>query len=240
MLSIFPSFFLEFLSQIEPSLKIALFEGTDSHIIRMIEDAINIYPSMELVFVPVNVEVHARSLFYVVNDSYIADEAAIQSITHVRLSDSTVDYILNFYNTNYKHISKNFSRRLFIGRTGSRSISNYDEVLNLFNLFGFEEVFPHLLTFDEKIQVFSEAEFISGPLSSGFANVLFAPNVKSVLTLTNCTRHFDSYISKLSHTMNFRSVHYLGRQLNPFFVDSEFEIDTKDLYLLLCSFFGKP
>jgi len=230
--------FLADIVRIEPCLKIVLFSDTDLHILRMIHDVILDYPEVEVIRLPPNVEVFAKRLYYVCNDSYIADASFMPCISHVRVSNSTVNYLLSYYNNHCILPPPSTATRLFLGRRGGRSIKNYDKVLALFQRFHFQEVFPHLLSFDEKLKLFASAEFISGPLSSAFANVFFAPNVKEVLVLCNCSRHLDPYLANLSQQNNFNLLHFMGCQLDLSDENSSFELDTYMLDNLLCSILG--
>ena len=212
----------------------------DPHILRIVQDVISDYPNVEIVCLPPQTEVFAKTMYYICNDSYVADHSFMPSISHVRVSNSTVEYLLSYYQNHCHPVTTGKSRRLFLGRIGGRSIKNYNEILSIFLKFGFEEVFPHLLSFDEKLQLFANVEFLSGPLSSAFANAYFAPNLKEVLVLTNCSRYLDPYLANLSNKNNFRLIHYLGRQLDLNNEDSSFEIDATTLYNHLFQLFGAP
>lgn len=235
----FPKFyFLEDIARIESSLKIILYEDVDPHILRMIQDVIADYPGVDFEILPCDAEVLAERLYYVSNDSYIADSSPVSSISHIKVSNSTTDYLLQYHNKYHKTSAPSCSRRLFLGRIGGRSISNYDQVLSIFKSLGFEEVFPHLLSFDEKIELFASAEIIAGPSSSAFANVYFSPNVRQVLNLCNGSRLYDPYLANLSVKRNFRLTHYLGRQIDFDTEDSNIEIDTTNFYNDLCKLFS--
>jgi Capsular polysaccharide biosynthesis protein len=73
-------------------------------------------------------------------------------------------------------IKSNIFRKLFISRrnTISPRLENQDTVEQIFAENGYEIIFPELMILEEKIKIFSEAEFIAGANGSGFTNVLFA------------------------------------------------------------------
>ena len=53
-------------------------------------------------------------------------------------------------------------------------LENQDSVEKIFAEHGYEIIFPEEMSLQEKLKIFSEAEFIAGPYGAGFTNVLFA------------------------------------------------------------------
>ena len=122
--------------------------------------------------------------------------------------------------------------RIFIGRRGKRNIKNYDQVSVRLKCAGFNEVFPHTLPLWEKICLFSNAEYVVGPASSGFTNVIFCDAATSVTMFINPSRHLDPLLTKYCSTMGIKLSYILGEEEGcdknaDFYVD----MDELELYL---------
>ena len=72
-------------------------------------------------------------------------------------------------------------RRLFISRTGGRSIANEPEVLDVLTSFGFETIRTERLSLLEQIQLFASAEVVVGAHGAGFSNLVFCQTGTKVL-----------------------------------------------------------
>jgi hypothetical protein len=94
-------------------------------------------------------------------------------------------------------------KKLYIGRGAGRNLFNASEVEKYFIDKGFEIVHPHLMSLDEKINTFGNATHICGPVSSGFANIIFCKEKVKVLGFFNFARCFDPFISGLSYAGGF-------------------------------------
>ena len=94
-------------------------------------------------------------------------------------------------------------KKIYIGRGAGRNLFNAAEVEKYFIRNGFEIVYPHLLSLQEKINVFGNATHICGPVSSGFANIIFSREQVKVLGFFNFARCFDPFISGLNYAGGF-------------------------------------
>ena len=90
-------------------------------------------------------------------------------------------------------------KKIYIGRGPSRNLTNAPEIEEYFEANGFEIIYPHLLSLNEKIEIFGNATHICGPVSSGFANFIFCKNKIKVLGFFNYARSFDPFISGLNY-----------------------------------------
>jgi capsular polysaccharide biosynthesis protein len=77
--------------------------------------------------------------------------------------------------------------------------------------------------------LFSEAKYIVGPLSSGFANAIFSQKGTKILVFSNCTRHDDMYLTKLAVFKSFDLRIIIGRQSYPDDANSEYTINMDEL-----------
>ena len=77
--------------------------------------------------------------------------------------------------------------RIFIGRSG-REFNQLQRMSGFFNKLGFVEVFPSTIPC-EKLELFANAEYIVGPGSSGFSNVIYCRKLKGLIKFYNVSRH---------------------------------------------------
>ncbi|MBU3161558.1 glycosyltransferase family 61 protein [Clostridium frigoris] len=82
-------------------------------------------------------------------------------------------------------IKSNIFRKVFISRktSGNPRLENQDIVEQIFIENGYEMIFPELMTFAEKLKVFSEAKIIAGVYGAGFTNILFANNNAKIICI---------------------------------------------------------
>jgi capsular polysaccharide biosynthesis protein len=76
------------------------------------------------------------------------------------------------------------------GLAKKRRIANEAGVIDLLTNYGFQIVHPDELSFDEQVQVFSNARYLISNHGAGLTNMLFMPEGSRVLEL----RHEDDYI----------------------------------------------
>jgi len=93
------------------------------------------------------------------------------SIIHVAAIEYLREKVLSEPNIIQGH------RKLYLSRRGAkyRKLVNDRAIEQLFLDNGFEIAFPEYLTFDEQVELFSEAGFIAGPAGAAFANIIFSP-----------------------------------------------------------------
>jgi capsular polysaccharide biosynthesis protein len=159
----------------------------------------------------------------------LADLGTISSPFHIQLSDSTVNFLSNKASSISEQYPRGKATRIFIGRTGGRNVTNYAEIVHVFEKFGFTEVAPHLMSFKEKVDIFSRAEFIVGPGSSGFANIIFCNLNPKILMFLNASRHQDMLLTKIAKHNNLSFELMLGAEVSPGEADSDYTIDIDEL-----------
>jgi hypothetical protein len=229
---------LEYLSLVNKNdnIHIILPNDIDPHIRNLIEHYIDTMQNISILLVENDILVYCNKVTYVSIDTWLSDIAISPTMFHIQISDSTVNFILNQANELSCDILKknkicldNHNKKLFIGRVGKRNIENYTEVLSYFQSLGFIEIFPHLLTLKEKIDLFLNAEYITGPASSGFANIIFCKKQPSVFVLTNFSRHDDMFLSKFVEKLGINYNTFFGKDKTPGYQDSDYYIDILDL-----------
>jgi len=108
-----------------------------------------------------------------------------------KIKDWDVDALKYIRNTLRK--GNGCSRRVYISRSTTRKIINEDEVYGVLKKSGFEFVRCEKLSFDEQVNIFSDAEVIIGPHGAGMTNALFAKDGAKVLEIRNKTYHGTCY-----------------------------------------------
>jgi hypothetical protein len=219
---------LKYLNVISRDEKIAILlpENIDSHIVKMVDFFVKDLDNVEINFVTDDTLVFCKKIIYVSNDTWLSDIGISPSIFHIKISDSTVNFLLTMAKKMCENISKyQNQKKIFIGRVGKRNIENYSEVLKYFESNGFVEIFPHLLTFNEKLEIFSNADFIAGPLSSGFANIIFCLKSPVVLVLSNQSRYSDMFFTKFAKSLNINYNTFIAKETLVGNEDSDYIID---------------
>ena len=114
--------YLEFLADQNNEIDIVIFEQTDPHIIAMIKEVVAEYSFIRIIIVPKDVEICCSSLYYVSNNTFIADMGPIQTPLNVLISDSSAKYLCEFGQKASETSKVNGKlKRIFIGRTGKKS-----------------------------------------------------------------------------------------------------------------------
>jgi capsular polysaccharide biosynthesis protein len=97
------------------------------------------------------------------------------------------------------------SRCLYVSRrrqTKFRRLQNEAELEQLFVSYGFEVVFPELLSHAEQVTLFSEARIVAGAAGSNMINTVFSPHGAKILMLAQWNAglnyHFFPHLAALS------------------------------------------
>lgn len=90
--------------------------------------------------------------------------------------------------------------------TTRRKCMNEDELVERMKKYGIEEIFTELLTTEEKLSLFAEAEVVVGIIGGGMCNLLFSPPQTKSLCIT--TPHFLTINERFQHSMNHTQILY--------------------------------
>lgn len=89
-----------------------------------------------------------------------------------------------------------YPKKLFLVRRAThRVLTNNEEVEKLFASQGYHLLEPSVLSLEEKIKYFYNAEVIVGPFSSAFSNLVFSKPGTKVLMFSNFQRIFENWLS---------------------------------------------
>lgn len=99
--------------------------------------------------------------------------------------------------------------------TTRRKCMNEDALVTMLKQYGVEEVFTELLTTEEKIALFRQAELVVGIIGGGMCNLLFSPQeTKSICIVTP---HFLTINRRFQFSMNHTNIVYSNTgELFPF------------------------
>jgi len=171
--------------------------------------------SIKVVYAEKDTTYKIKNLYHCTNFGFLNDDSKYVHPTGVIVS-SLGSRILNSINIELSSlfVKKNIKEKIFIARGEGRNLYNYDEVEAYFRSLGYLIIHPHSLSLEQKIQVFGNASHIVGPLSSGFANIIFATSSVKVLSFVNYARSFDPFISGLSHAGDLKHevIHLTGKE----------------------------
>jgi hypothetical protein len=90
--------------------------------------------------------------------------------------------------------------------TTRRKCINEDDLVDLLKTYDIQEVFTELLTTDEKLSLFQNAECVVGIIGGGMANLLFSP--RDVKSLCITTPYFLEINERFQHSMNHTQIAY--------------------------------
>lgn len=156
---------------------------------------------------------------------YISDLAIypfeIKEGYYLRNKDCVMDDLcINPLHENFS-TKNNIFRKLFISRrnTFNPRLENQDNVEQIFLENGYEIIYPELMSFQDKLKLFSEAKFIAGAYGAGFTNILFANKNAKIICIQPKAIEWP-WISNIAGI--------IGQQC--YFLDAELSKDTPYRY----------
>ena len=169
--------------------------------------------------------IRCENLIHLNDINYINEHGFTSSIASTVISEFGID-LLHKFRLRLPRQAVGKARRIYIGRGGSRSLINREEIESEFERCGFSFVSPHELTLYEKLDVFSNVEYLAGPFSSGFTNIIFNKGPVKIIGMFNYNRCFDPLMSGWLQGRGANEVHcivgknYASADLNQsFYID---------------------
>ena len=108
--------------------------------------------------------------------------------------------------------------------TTRRKCMNEDQVVDLLKQYDIQEVFTELLTTEEKIAYFQNAELVVGVVGGGMCNLLFASSFTKSLCIN--TPHFLTINKRFQFSMNHTNIVY-SDCTQPFEKNVKFQLYTR-------------
>lgn len=177
-------------------LQVLIPDVVDEHVRVVIGDCLRDMPEVEAVFVAEDTEVICDELYWCSPVAYVCGHAEYTHMTATIIPEITRKVVAEVFGR-YGNNKGSKGNKVYIGRRGGRNLRNCDEIEAIFEKAGYEIVFPHLLSFEEKANLFANATHIAGPASSGFVNMLFSKRNTKVLWFINFERCLETFMSQL-------------------------------------------
>lgn len=187
--------------------------------------------------------VYCRTLYNLESTSLVSDHTPyispsdfiIPSFVKSFLKDKFIKNPILFSQTNNPKPLQH--RKLYLARktsplsplSGSRNLINSAEIEGFFMDEGFEFVYPHEYSLEEKKTLFSEASIIAGPYSSGFSNIIFCQPNTQVLVFLNFQRIYETYLPSLADFFEIEVLAVTGKDLAPENIHSSYYIPAKTI-----------
>jgi len=115
----------------------------------------------------------------------------------------------NYFNINH---SKGSFKKIYISRSKApkRKVINEDEILFIFDKFGYQPIIMENLSFIEQINIIGNADRLVSLHGAGLTNMLFMPETSKVLEFRfPGDKHNNCYFS-LSNALGFDYYYYIG------------------------------
>lgn len=99
-------------------------------------------------------------------------------------------------------------RKIYISRKNinNKRLFNNTEVAEMFAKYGFEIIFPENLSFEEQVEIFSQAKYIAGSTGAALTNILYCPSNATIITIIPKEYNFHLY-STISKIINLQSIY---------------------------------
>jgi capsular polysaccharide biosynthesis protein len=229
IVELFPKLeYLKSLGDMAP-IEILVPQTVDAHIERIIRDTIEKVPNASLRLIPPDTEVVCRNLYWCSPVSYLCNHANYVHPAAIIISEPTRRSVAAMAAAYGKRCD--VSHKIFVGRTGYRNLSNYDQVEALFVAAGYRVVYPHQLSFDGKIALFSNATHVAGPASSGIMNAIFSKKeITNVCWFFNFERCLDAYLTQLAEELsNLRCWVLIGSFMGSSGINAGYKLEMRVL-----------
>jgi capsular polysaccharide biosynthesis protein len=202
-------------------------DGLDEHIKFLIEDNL-VSSNIKILYVDPNTEVNCNCLYFCSPLAYICNNATYTHVTDIVIPNYTREIIAAVFNKYKPEVIR--PCKVYIGRLGGRNLTNHKDVELLFKASGYSVVYPHLLSWQEKVDIFGNATHVVGPASSGFMNVLFCHKKTKVLSFINFERCFDPIFSQLiEYYPDLKFWYILGDLVGRQGINSSYKINLEEL-----------
>ena len=172
-------------------------------LILLVLNNINTKNKVEIVYVEDHEIIESSNLYYCNAVGFLCDHSTYVHPASACVSSFGAKAVHTVARKTWSTVKVSQPRRLYIGRGPGRNLFNALEVEKYFIENGFEIVHPHLMSLEEKINTFGNATHICGPVSSGFANMIFCKEKVKMLGFFNFARCFDPFISGLCYAGGF-------------------------------------
>jgi len=195
--------------------------------------------SWTVCLVPSQTSVYCKKLYYTDPTAWISecdDFPQLEDYVLPQLSAEFVKSNVRSLQRKYLHqdATKQSKRRIYLRRVGRRSVVNIKEIDEVFAEFGFEIIYAHESSLKEKINMFWNAEIITGPFSSGFINCIFCKKGTKMLCLSHLGWSWELLTPSLASFFDVEAYVLTGdRVKGDDSLHASFRIDPERLHSML-------
>lgn len=139
--------------------------------------------------------------------TYIPDTPDVAFWEVAAVNHASLSWLRTTVLSRVETLSAAVSRKIYLGRSAGRNITNAAEVEAVFRSHNFEIVNPAQLSFAQQVEVFRSARCIGGPIGAAFANLVFATPGTNVFGIVS---PFSVQFSTFASLAAFAECHYLA------------------------------
>jgi len=224
---IWAHFVVQFLEKLYYAIDAGLFDKeltiliptySDSHLKKIVDDIVSLYPKVNLMQTDSKTEYVCDSLFYIPTATIISNHAEYEMMADCVVPELVLqklkNNLVNYYSEKVRKIPVTNDKLYLVRRATYRAMTNYAEAENFFQSQGFTLVEPHKISLEEKIALFNNARIVVGPFSSAFSNIIFCQKRTKVLIFSNMIRTIESYLPALGHVSDVDMMFVTGDDIS--------------------------
>ena len=202
----------------------------DSQVSQIVSTFIKHYPHIHIKVTNPKVSYFCERLYYIPSACYLSNHAKYLMACDCVIPQLVYDQLkTNLVKQFTGSIQSAQNRKIYLVRRNTyRSLINFREVEDFFVKQGFVLIEPHLLSLEEKIALFYSAEYIVGPYSSAWTNIMFCQKGAKGMILSNLVRMEDLYLPTMAEFFGINISLITGISLNSD-IHSDYYIPLSDI-----------
>lgn len=216
----------------------------DENILELVEDVLCKHPKLKMIICDSDPQCAYRceKLFFIPTASVSSNHAhyilPYDVVIPQRVLDILKEKVVNPRVNIAREKIHSHLKLYLVRRSSMRGLKNYQEVEDYFSKKGFIMVEPHKLSLQEKANLFSAAEYIAGPASGAWTNVIFCRQAKGVFLNTMC-RTIDAYSKYLMQLGHVDILQVTGWDYSTSSIHSDYSIPIEKIDAAYKQFIGE-
>jgi len=229
----FGHFLLEYLERMEhfekininiENLDVLINEPIDPNILELILEKKNNF-GFNVIKVPTDTIVECENYYHIEPQTIVCDGANYSSITDKLYYPSVKEFYSKFQSKKIHGLGK----KIFITRRGKRTMLNLEQIEHYFRENGYVVMDNfHLLSINEKKEIFSNASYVVGPGGSAFFNCIWCPKDVKILIFINYEIAYDNCLQNML-SEDSQIYHLAGKEVNYEFYNSDYMIEMEEI-----------
>lgn len=172
----------------------------DNQISQLVNMVVQHHPQIIIKIAQPRIDYYCEQLIYIPSTVYLGNHA-----DYIITSDCIIPKYVKFLlkeklilplANKVKEKPAKHTKLYLVRRNTYRAIKNWPEIETFFLQRGFILVEAHKLTLEEKVHLFYHAQYIAGPLSAAWSNIMFTNGAKGLI-MCNFPRCIEPYASEL-------------------------------------------